>query len=64
MAYLRPYLNIDGININWEILTMEKEATQSNEKMYLGGRSSSSPFIIIITFSPYWICTNCIVDIF
>ena len=22
MAYLRPYLNIDGININWEILTM------------------------------------------
>ena len=33
MAYLRPYLNIDGININWEILTMEKEATQSNEKM-------------------------------
>lgn len=32
MAYLRPYLNIDGININWEILTMEKEATQPMKK--------------------------------
>lgn len=33
LAYLRPYLDIDGIKINWQVLTTEKEVVSPNEKM-------------------------------
>jgi len=33
MAYLKPHLNIDGINMDWDRLTLEKEVMQSDEKM-------------------------------